>query len=160
MFATAEFWVLVAFVGFIALVGKKAHQHLTAMLDERSQKIANQVHHAQDLLAHSQTLLADYQQKHEEAMNQSVEIITRSEREAMELEKSSERELHHQMELREEFCLARIAQAEQDTKDYLKDHLLQDALGIVEEALKGNVIEADKLTTDAFKELKKAEIKL
>lgn len=158
MWNTPEFWVMVSFFGFLALVGKKAYAQITTMLDERSNKIAAEVDNAHKLLDQAQVLLADYQLKHEEAMNQSVEIITRSEKEAMELEKASERDLRHQMELREEFCLARIQQAEKEMKDYLQGQLLHDAIVVVEDVLRSDPKKTEKLTGEAVKELEKLDL--
>jgi len=61
MFSEAETWVLIAFVLFVALlIYLKAPARLTAMLDERSERIARELAEARKLREEAQALVAEY----------------------------------------------------------------------------------------------------
>ena len=76
MLRTAEFWVAVSFVGFLAiLVYYKIPALVAKALDERAAAIRKELDEARRLREEAQSLLNDYQKKHRNA-GQEAEAIT------------------------------------------------------------------------------------
>ena len=74
MFHDPELWVLIAFVVFIAAVGKKAWAMITGMLDGRAAAIKSELERAVALREEAQTLLAGYQRQQRDAVKETEEI--------------------------------------------------------------------------------------
>src|SRR3954470_22522468 len=83
MLSDAETWVLIAFILFVVLlVYLKAPARVTAMLDERSERIARELAEARQLREEAQALLAEHQGKRAEAEKTAADIIEQAKREA------------------------------------------------------------------------------
>jgi len=154
MFSDPTFWVLVAFVIFVALVWKPAGRMISQMLDERAEKIRSELEKAAKLREEAQALLAEYQKKQRDALKDAEAIIAAAKAEAETLSKQAAADLETSLKRREQLALQRIAQAEaqaltdvraaavdlamQATRKILTDRLdagRQDAL--IDEAIKG-----------------------
>ena len=73
MFQDPTFWVLVAFVGFVALIIYfKVPGMITSALDARAKKIKADLDEADSLLKEAQDLLALYQKKQRETANEKT----------------------------------------------------------------------------------------
>jgi F-type H+-transporting ATPase subunit b len=114
LFLTPEFWVLVAFIVFVAIVawvgGLSA---LTGGLDARGKRIQAELDEAKRLREQAAGVLADYRRRREEAEREADAIIAGAREEA---ERAS-REAHERMTdfvaRRTAAAEAKIAQAEQ-----------------------------------------------
>ena len=83
MLATPEFWVLVSFVLFIGLiVYLKVPGKVTAMLDERAERISRELDEARKLREEAQGLLAEYERKRRDADKEAEAIIAQAREEA------------------------------------------------------------------------------
>ncbi|MYH39134.1 MAG: hypothetical protein F4160_20310, partial [Rhodospirillaceae bacterium] len=67
-FGGATFWVLIAFVIFVAFMVWKARGAVTGALDARAESIRSEIEEAQRLREEAQGLLADYQRKQRDAL--------------------------------------------------------------------------------------------
>lgn len=112
MLYTAEFWVLVSFVIFVALVGRKVWAMGTGMLDSRAERIRQELDEAQRLREDAQSTLATYQRKQRDALKDAEEIVARAREEAERLRKQAEADLEASLKRREQQAMDRIAQAE------------------------------------------------
>lgn len=112
MFYTAEFWVLVSFVIFVALVGRRVWAMLTGLLDSRAERIRQELDEAQRLREDAQSTLATYQRKQRDALKDAEEIVSRAREEAERLRKQAEADLEASLKRREQQAMDRIAQAE------------------------------------------------
>ncbi len=112
-YASAEFWVAVAFVIFVALVARTVYRVISVALDDRAERIANQLEEARRLAAESQELLASIERKQREAAAEADDIIERSRREADRLAERGAQELEKALKRREQLAMDRLAQAEQ-----------------------------------------------
>ncbi|WP_020181255.1 hypothetical protein [Methylopila sp. M107] len=80
---SAEFWVLVAFVIFIAiLVYAGVPAKITGALDSRSAKIKAELDEARALREEAAQVLADYKRKREEAEAEAKAIVASAKRDA------------------------------------------------------------------------------
>lgn len=112
MFYTAEFWVLVSFIIFVALVGRKVWAMLTGILDSRAERIRQELDEAQRLREDAQSTLATYQRKQRDALKDAEEIVARAREEAERLRRQAETDLEASLKRREQQAMDRIAQAE------------------------------------------------
>ena len=73
MLQTAEFWVLVSFVIFMAILGYVGvHKTILSALDTRSKKISDDLDEARALREEAQKVLAEYERKRREAEGEAV----------------------------------------------------------------------------------------
>jgi len=158
MFQTPEFWVLVAFILLIVLLGKRAYRELSSVIDERTSKIQKQLQDAQRLHDEALSLLQTYQKKHEDAMQQAIDIVSRAESDAIDLKRSVEADLEDMIRQKEKSTLERIEIAQETAGQQLKDKVASEALSFVEEILQQELKNKSASKIDALKEI--SEIKL
>lgn len=83
MLKTPEFWVAVSFVLFIGiLIWKKVPGLVISALDDRAERIANELAEARKLREEAQQLLADYERKRKGAASQAESIVEQARSEA------------------------------------------------------------------------------
>lgn len=135
-----NFWVLFAFIIFVAVVWFKARDKLTGFLDARSSRIKAELDEAERLKLEAQDMLADIQKKHRDALQTSQKIIDNARQTAQRLQEESEQKLDESLKRREAQLLDRIARAEQAAVEEVRnqsadiaaraaEHLLADTLG-------------------------------
>jgi F-type H+-transporting ATPase subunit b len=113
MLATPEFWVLVSFVLFIGLiVYLKVPGKVTAMLDERAERISRELDEARKLREEAQELLADYERKRRDADKEAEAIIAQAREEAEAFAVETRQKLVEMVERRGNMAEEKIAQAE------------------------------------------------
>ena len=150
MFQTPEFWVLVAFVFLIIFLGKRAYQEITSAVDERTNKIQKQLQDAQRLYDEALSLLHTYQKKHEDAMQQAVDIVSRAESDAIDLKRSVEADLEEMLRHKEKSTVERIEIAQETARQQLKDKVATEALSFVEEILSQELMEKSSSKNDTL----------
>ena len=111
-FGGATFWVLIAFVIFVAFMVWKARGAVTGALDARAEAIRSEIEEAQRLREEAQSLLADYQRKQRDALQEAEGMLRVAEEEAARLRARAEEDLAAALKRREQQALDRIAQAE------------------------------------------------
>jgi len=81
LFNDAEFWVLIAFLIFILLIGSKGKSIAEKTLDNRSNAIKdkiysseNTLHEAQQLLKNSQDLLREHKKSSKDIIKKQIEV--------------------------------------------------------------------------------------
>lgn len=112
MLSDPTFWVLVAFVIFVALVWKPGSKAVAQMLDDRAEKIRADLEKAAKLREEAQALFAEYQKKQRDALKDAEAIIKAARDEAETLSKQAAADLEVSLKRREQLALQRIAQAE------------------------------------------------
>src|SRR5581483_5487412 len=87
----AEFWVAVAFLIFVAVLGYfGAHKMALKGIDERREKIKAELDEARRLKEEAQALLAQYQRKQQEAEQEAQAILASAQLEAERLAAEAE----------------------------------------------------------------------
>jgi F-type H+-transporting ATPase subunit b len=155
MLSDPTFWVLVAFVIFVALVWKPGSRMVAQMLDERSEKIRSDLDKAAKLREEAQALLAEYQKKQREALKDAEAIVAAAKAEAEALSKQAAADLETSLKRREQLALQRIAQAEAqaltDVRAAAVDLAMQATRKILTDKLDAG--RQDALIDSAIKEL-------
>ena len=114
------FWVLVAFMIFVVLATKPIYSLISDGLDKRTEKIRNDIEEAENLRKEAQDLLASYQRKQRDAMNEVEEIRNQAIAEADKILNQGRKNLEESIERRRKLALERIAQAETQAIDTVR----------------------------------------
>ncbi|HSR71074.1 MAG TPA: F0F1 ATP synthase subunit B [Kiloniellales bacterium] len=132
MLSSPEFWVAVAFLIFIGLVGKPIARFVTGALDSRSGRIRNEISEAQALREEAQKLLADYKRKQRDALKEADEILEHARVEAERLHEQARKDLETALKRREQAAMEKIAQAESQALREVRDQAIDLALAATE----------------------------
>ncbi|MBI4183413.1 MAG: F0F1 ATP synthase subunit B [Proteobacteria bacterium] len=109
---SAEFWILVAFVIFVAIAAKPAWRAITTMLDERARTIRNDLKEAERLREEAQKMLAEAQRNQRDSVNHAKEIIETARSQTERLTREAGEQLEAALDRRMRHAHERIAQAE------------------------------------------------
>ena len=150
MFQTPEFWVLIAFILLLVFLGKRAYKEIITVIDDRTYHIERQLSEAQRLHDEALSLLQTYQVKHEAAMQQAIDIVSRAESDAVDLKRSVEDDLTEMLAQKEKSTHERIRIAKETAKNQLKEKVVEEALSFVEDILNAELQKKEaKATTKA-----------
>lgn len=109
----AEFWVAVAFVILLAIFGwLGVHKSLVKALDNRRDRIKNELDEARRLKTEAAALLAEYKKKRETAEREAQEIVDSAKAEAERLAAEGKAKLEEFVTRRTQMAETKIAQAE------------------------------------------------
>lgn len=149
------FWVLVAFVIFILLVGRTAYRLAGIALDQRAERIKAQLDEAQALVKEAQALLAANEQKQRDAAREAEEIVDHARREAERIADRAAEDLDRSLKRREELAFERIEQARQAVVADIKSQAVDVAMEAVRRLLSEEVTgdRASRLVDEAIAEL-------
>lgn len=157
MLATPEFWVLVSFVLFIGLiVYLKVPGKVTAMLDERAERISRELDEARKLREEAQELLADYERKRRDADKEAEAIIAQAREEAEAFAVETRQKLVEMVERRGNMAEEKIAQAEaqavKEVRAAAAELAIAAATRIISDEVQG--AKADQLVDASIADLK------
>jgi len=149
------FWTLIAFVAFVIVLFRPVKKALLGGLDSRIAQIRAEVEEAQRLREEAQALLASYQRKQREAVQEAEEIVSRARDEAENHRAQAERQLAELLQRQEALAVEKIAQAEASATKEVRDIAIDLAVAATEKILSEKVTGAlaDKLVADAIEEL-------
>ncbi|PRD45676.1 ATP F0F1 synthase subunit B [Phyllobacterium phragmitis] len=149
----ASFWALVALIIFAGIiVYMKVPKVLARSLDERADRIRNELDEARRLREEAQQLLAEYQRKRKEAEKEAGEILTAAQREARALLEEAKQKTEDYVTRRNKLAEQKIAQAESEAINEVRSSAVDMAVSAA-----GRLI-ADKLDTKAVGELFKQSV--
>ena len=109
----AEFWVAVAFVIFVGVLGYfRVHELLLKSIDDRRERIKAEFDEARRLKAEAEALLATYRRKQQEAEHEAQAIVAGARTEAERLAAEAEAKIEEFVVRRTKMAESKIAQAE------------------------------------------------
>ena len=117
LFADPEFWVLVSFVIFFVLFGRRLWATVTGMLDGRATAIRAELDEAQRLRREAEAMLADAERARTAALAEAEQVLARSHAEAAHVAAAAAAEAEASAKRRERVALERIAAAEKAAVD-------------------------------------------
>jgi F-type H+-transporting ATPase subunit b len=137
MLRSAEFWVAVAFLAFLAILAwYKVPALLAKALDDRAAAIRNELDEARRLREEAQALLADYQKKHRNAGQEAEAIVEQARREAEAFAGETRRALSETVRRRSQQAEERIARAEAAAVDEVRAAAVDMAMAAAEKILR------------------------
>ncbi len=116
----AEFWVAVAFVIFVAALGRPLLARVNAALDARAARIKADLDEARRLRDEAERLLSDYRQKQRDAQRAAAAILQRARDEVERMKADAAAGLAAALARREKAAMDKIAQAEADAAAELR----------------------------------------
>lgn len=151
----AEFWVFVAFLIFIGLLAWKARGVMTGALDARGDRIRNELDEAQRLREEAQALLADYQRRQRDAVQEAEAMLRAAEEEAVRVRERAEADLAASIKRREQQALDRIAHAEATAQADVRNMAVDIAIAATRQILaeKMDAAKAAELVDGAIQEI-------
>jgi F-type H+-transporting ATPase subunit b len=151
----STFWVGVAFVIFVIAAFKPGKRVLTQALDGRIARIREEVEEAQRLREEAQTMLASYQRRQREAIQEAEQIIAHAREEADRVKAKAEADLEDSIKRREQQATAKIAQAEAAAIDEIREKAVDMAIEatarLLEEKLAGKA--GEQAVADSIKDI-------
>jgi len=156
MFESPSFWVAVAFIGFVAVViYYKLPSIVGKQLDDRAERIKNELDEAQKLREEAQAMFADYQRRQREALATAEEIVVKAKEDAEIIRKESEAELKANLARRQEMAENKIKQAEEKALAEVQNIAVDVAIAASEKLMKDNLKakEAGALIDQSIKDL-------
>lgn len=151
-FHSPEFWVAVAFVILIVLFGKKVFVMIVGGLDDKIEKIRQDIDTATRLREEAQDKLAQFERKQREAVNEAEQIVARAREEAERIARESAEHLEESLRRSEQQAKERIAQAEAQAIDDVRTKAIELAVEAGRKILAENLSEgkAAQLIDDAI----------
>lgn len=143
MFSDPTLWVTVAFILFFVLMFYlKVPGKLTAQLDARAERIRQELEQAKALREEAQETYAEYQRKAEQAAQEAENIVAHAREESARLAEKMRSELEASLERRKVQAESKIAQAEQQAIEDVRNRAVEIATAaaarILEEEMKGD----------------------
>jgi F-type H+-transporting ATPase subunit b len=157
MFSDPSFWVGLAFIAAVALIFKPVKRAVVAALDGRAETIRRQIEDARKLREDAQALLAEYQRKQRDAMQEAEEIIQAAKEEAKRIKADAEADLARAIERRKQQALDRIAQSEAQAIAQVRNTAVDVALAAAETLMRDSLTDAHRqaMVDTAIQELPK-----
>lgn len=155
-YAAPELYVAIA---FLAVVGMAlyfgVHRALITALDMRRDKIKARIDEAQRLREDAQEMLATYQRKQRDALQEAEEILAHARAEAERLAAQAAKDLEESVKRREQQALDRIAQAEAEALKEVRNLAVDIAMAAARRVIADSLTskQAAALVDRAIKEL-------
>ena len=147
MLEDPTFWVAIAFAAFVILAAKPITRVLFGALDARAERIRAEIEEAQALREEAQKTLAEYKRKQRDALKEAEAILDHAKVEAARLGEQAERDLAVALERREQAAVEKIAQAEAQALQEVRDQAIEMALAATAKLISDNL---DKGRADAM----------
>jgi F-type H+-transporting ATPase subunit b len=119
-FAEPRNWVLIAFIIFFLLFGKKLWGALAGMLDDRAAKVRTELEEAARLRQEAEAMLRDAEKRREEALREAQALIAGAKTEAERVAAAAAAEAEAAARRREQMAMDRIAAAEKAAVDEVR----------------------------------------
>lgn len=157
LFHDPTFWVLVAFVIFVAAFGRMIWRGIAGGLDKRADKIRADLDEAEKLREEAQDLLASYRRKQRDAAKEAEAIIAHAREESERIAAHGKERIEASLARREQLALDRISRAEAQALADVRAHAVDVAIEATRSYLADRTTgpEAEKLLDSAIKELPK-----
>lgn len=146
----ATFWAFVALIIFLGIIFyMKVPGMITKSLDERANKIRNDLDEARRLREEAQQLLAEYQRKRKEAEQEAGDIVAAAKREADQLVVEAQKKTEEYVARRTALAEQKIGQAERDAVNEVRASAVDIAVEAARKLL-GDKVDA-KTGAELFK---------
>jgi F-type H+-transporting ATPase subunit b len=143
----AEFWVAVAFVIFVGVLGYfQAHKRLVKTIDDRRERIKAELDEARRLKAEAEALLATYRRKQQEAEREAETIVASAKAEAERLAAEAEAKIEEFVMRHTKMAESKIAQAEAQALADVRSAAAEAGVAAAEKILTRTV--KDKIADD------------
>ena len=137
--ANPETWVAVAFVIFAVIFALAGVKRITALLDQRTVAIKNEIEEARKLRDEAQALLATYQRKQRDALQEAEAMVAQAREQVAAMRDEAEKALTDQLKRRAAQAAEKIARAEAQAVQDVRELAVDVAVGAAEKLLAQNL---------------------
>ncbi|MGB0573825.1 MAG: ATP F0F1 synthase subunit B [Hyphomicrobiales bacterium] len=152
-------WVAIGFVLFILmLIYFKVPGQITKILDNRAEKIKNELDEAKKLREEAQAMLADFQKKNKEAEKSAKALIDEAKKIAKNYEKEAKSKFDENMERRKKLLDEKLKRAEVEALNQIKNDITDIVFDAIDKSLSNNNINkdaSDRIIETGIKEITK-----
>lgn len=135
-----SFWIGLASLAVVFLFLRvKAHKKIAAALDQRSQRIADELDQARRLREEAQELLATYQRRQREAEDEAASIIEQAKKDAKRLAEEMREKIAEQIARRAKAAEDKIARAEAQALAEVRNQTVDLAVETAREIIKSRM---------------------
>lgn len=149
------FWTSASFVLLLLFMWKWALPAINDVLDQRAQRIRDDLDKASSLKNEAQQALATYERQIKTARQEASEIVTRARMEAEQIVQSRKAEMEKELSRRSAEAIKNIDAAKARAMESLHDDVVETVIKATEKLLEQSVDKklASKLTDEAIKGL-------
>lgn len=142
-YSDPTFWVAVCVLTFLGfLLFKGVHKAIVSSLDERSNKITEELAEARRLREEAQTLLASYKRKQKEAEDLAEDIVKQARRDAEIMAANARKDMTERLERRTAMAEAKIKSAEVQALNEVRAKAADLSLDAAEKLLRKDMTSA------------------
>jgi len=147
---STDIWVLFSFIIFGFIILKAVKGSVIPSLDNKIEAIKSELASAESLHVEAQELLAQYQRKHTNAVNEANDIIENAEKYAAKIRKQAKKELKENLDRRETQLAERIDRMKETAILEIQRHAADIAIDTTREIIQKEFDQkADKAFTDS-----------
>ena len=152
---TPEFWVAVGFIILMLVISKRGWGAIKDGLDARAERIRSSLDDATRLREEAQHLLAEYQRKQRDAAKEIDDLLAAARAEAERAGVNAKEALETLVKRREQLAIDKIAQAEADALQAVRNTAVDVAIAATSKLLSDNldITAASGLVDNAIAEL-------
>jgi F-type H+-transporting ATPase subunit b len=158
MFASAEFWVAVAFVIFWGILFYYGvPRRIVSSLDSRGKRVADELAEARRLRADAEALLREYEAKRAAAEREAADIVSAARDEAERLARDAQDRMAEFVRRRTAAAETKIAQAEAQAAAEVRSAAVDAAVRASEQVLRGELTgpAAESLLTSSLGDVRR-----
>ena len=152
-------WVAIGFILFILmLIYFKVPGQITKILDNRAEKIKNELDEARKLREEAQAILADFQKKNNEAEKSAKALIDEAKKVAKNYEKEAKLKFEESLERRKKLLDEKLKRAEVEALNQIKNDITDIVFDAIDKTLSNDNINkdaSDKIIDSGIKEITK-----
>jgi len=152
-------WVAIGFILFILmLIYFKVPGQITKILDNRAEKIKNELDEARKLREEAQAILADFQKKNNEAEKSAKALIDEAKKIAKNYEKEAKLKFEEGLERRKKLLDEKLKRAEVEALNQIKNDITDIVFDAIDKTLSNDNINkdaSDKIIDSGIKEITK-----
>ena len=153
----ASVWALVSLLIFLGIVlYLKVPATISKSLDNRADKIRNELEEARNLREEAQQLLAEYQRKRKEAEKEASDMISAARHEAEIIVAEAKQKTEEYVARRTALAEQKILQAERDAVNEVRSNAVDIAVAAAGQLLEGQI---DNKAADSLFKSSLAEVK-
>lgn len=123
-----KFWVFTSFILFALLSYKKLSALITRHLDDRSNKIQQELEQARQLRIEAETVLAQYKLKQSEYLHEAGKMLQKAREDSNQIVATAESEMKASLEARMKQAIEKIDQEEKKAIHDVRNHIVDIAL--------------------------------
>lgn len=131
----AQVWYLLSFIVFIVIAVRFGKASFLNTIDSKIEDIQKEINTAESLRVEGQEMLAQYQRKQRDALQDAEKIINDAKDQAKAMQKQAEADLKETMKRREDQLADRLQRMEQNAIQEIQDHAAELAINAAKEII-------------------------